>query len=605
MARQKTRNDVEMQDKDRRSESRRARHGRRFSETDFSMNSTSTDSTRPTVHTKRAMTCLGTPEEQVMINKDKEGLRQRVPGGAAAKLMLRGPKESVSSDDQYSCTGSVDDGPIDTSEIFELMNKAKEEFDRGYKNDETDDGSHFASVTMIGEEEIEVKFQLESTSSEEGQKETIPSVLNRKEAYHENASVAVAALLNPSLASGVSISVMSESVFQSDSKARAPSHSKFQSPKEGRIASDGSEGLISLAAISDGPNKNPTTEPLISQETEERLDTMSQRMLDPSKTLSDLLKSIASPDDDVLMDRAYMVRRKNACGALKVLTAHNRKRKQICWTVGVLPALTAVLQDAGERPLEIIYPDVRIRVEYEEARRRAIAALTNLAMPVPNRLAVFHTPGLVQVLISNVAKEDGECLEGSCAILAYLAKSQENRILMAQVPGLFHAVLRVLKPDAGENDPSPKPESPLSEEESGTDDESSVSTTSRSMFSDSTGMTSYRDSFEEDDSFEDGMTTDGDSTTASEASFHSSMSESSGDDSGSGCRMAKDRKTRVKGTDKPTITAEALVSTAFKAKRLRSGYDDDKFVLGARKNLFAMLGHLAKEKDNAVRHVAS
>jgi hypothetical protein len=191
---------------------------------------------------------------------------------------------------------------------------------------------------------------------------------------------------------------------------------------------------------------------LLTCEAAEKLDTMSQKMLNPSKTLSDLLRAIASPDDANLLDRAFMVRRKNACGALKVLTAHNRRRKQICWTLGVLPALTSVLQDAGEGSLEHAYPDARTRVEYEEARRRAIAALTNLAMPVPNRLAVFHTPGLVQALVANVAKEEGGCLEGSCAILAYLAKSQENKILMGQIPGLYEVVLRVLRPEKNQEE---------------------------------------------------------------------------------------------------------------------------------------------------------
>jgi len=596
--------------------------------------------------------------------------RQRVPGGAAAKLMLRGPQKSASSDgasSHYSGRSSNsnqgsskqhqtersnqqddEDKPVDTTEIYETMSKTKEEFETGPKS-----AGRYSPVTIVGDEEIEVSFQftgaelaLQPEDLEKSSKEPLPQILSREDAYHENAAAAVAAILTPISRGGDNASVgsgmtdlYSQFSYASGSRisgtaggggAGSPSAavSAFQSPKYSTIGNDNSLNGVGSDALSTngsggldsmdhgGLHKSPTTEPLISCATEEKLDKMSSKMMDPSKTLSDLLRAIASPDDITTIDRAYMVRRKNACGALKVLTAHNRRRRQICWTVGVLPALTSVLQDAGEDRLELVYPDQRTRMEYEETRRRAIAALTNLAMPVPNRLAVFHTPGLVQALIYIVTREPGgECLEGACAILAYLAKSNENKILMAQVPGLMDAVLRVLKPQI--SPASPKNQSSVSESDSSAssadeDDDEEGSIMSGSTHTYSEGGTSEEDldddylmDEEEDEADftdEDDMSTDGESLSGSEASSGSSMSESSGDESRSERRSPPKRRSKSQsGKNKVSQSKAAPLSVQASSKsKLYSNYDKDKYVSGARKNLFAMLGHLVKEKDNAV-----
>lgn len=648
-----------------------ARHHQRAPSEDFSMNSSSTDSTRPTVHTKRTVPSAGSMSTRSSTGSrnntpaifraaggasvssvsahGKTNSRKRVPGGAAAKLMFRGPEKTPSGSD-VSCRSSTydsndDDGPVDTSEIFDMISRTKAEFETGPQK------SRLSPVTMVGDGEIEVSFHctdLSSPSQEESK--DLPHILNREEAYHENASAAVAAILTPrqrddaSMTSGMTdvYSTFSNSRISISDAHRAAngSVSAFQSPKFSDNASVGSNGSVtehqqfgSTSAL-----RNPTSEPLISYATEAKLDRMSQKMLDPSKTLSDLLRAIASPEDGNL-DRAYMVRRKNACGALKVLTAHNRRRKQICWTVGVLPALTSVLQDSGEDTLELQYPDVRTRMEYEEARRRAIAALTNLAMPVPNRLAVFHTPGLVQALIALVMKEDGECLEGACAILAYLAKSNENKILMAQVPGLFEAVLRVLRPQTTDAQPgSSNKQQDYPWVSSVSDSDSSVSSVDddeeeddededdgASILSGSTDMSSDGETTDDEEfdgeTTDDDMSTDRGSMTGSEGSLdsHSSMSESSADDSGSENtppaktrRAAKGRTQQQKqkpqhqkiqprkGKIKQQNNPLSPVSSCSRVQ-LHSDYDKDKYISAARKNLFAMLGHLAKEKDNAYR----
>ena len=651
-------------------------------------------------------------------NHGKGNNRQRVPGGAAAKLMLRGPQKSASSDitdgdchqqnnhrsDSVGVNGAdneeeVDQGVVDTSDILDVLTKTKQEFELGplaVNRPRGVDGNPPITIDVINGmeegEEIEVAFHCFSESSprsrvttetegsqqRESEKGSLPQILSREEGYHENASVAVAAILTPtsrggggsvlgetsSMVSGGSDqpSIRSNACSPHSHLSSASRTSAFRSPKfDDNVATNTDYSRMNISMRSVGSNdgssraptpssktnngdidsqgnffKSPTSAPLISDETAAKLDKMSAKLLDPSKTLSDLLRAIASPIDKTQIDRAYMVRRKNACGALKVLTAHNRRRKQICWTVGVLPALASVLQDAGEGSLETTYPDTRTRMEYEETRLRAIAALTNLAMAVPNRLAVFHTPGLVQSLIGLVQNEKGECLEGACAILAYLAKSNENRILMAQVPGLFEAVLRVLKPgdldrhqvQAKEGD-SLKQSSDLPWTSSvSASDNSSVSTADeedRSFMSGSTHTSSEgEDSFDEDDlerndtaandeeeslgeadfTDDDDMSTDGEeSMTGSEVSGGSSMSESSGEESGSEYHppppttiSPKNRKIKASNSSQ---SKSSLPTGASKCK-MNSNYDRDKHMAGARKNLFAMLGHLVKEKDNAV-----
>lgn len=628
-------------------------HHERQSSEDYSLNSSSTDSTRPTVHTKHTAASMSEGEPGGMMgsppnsfgpiasassgvdsvvgshntyqHQNKANQRKRVPGGAAAKLMFRGPPAKSAESSDASCHSSQcdsqDDGPVDTSEIFDMINRAKAEYETGPNK------ARSSPVTMVGDE-IEVSFHFNdqvSPSEDDHTEGTVPHILNREEAYHENASAAVAAILNPTRREDASMTSGMTDGFSTYSTSRLSTGgaSAFQSPKYGDIVSEGSTGSNEDYRFEKSLPRSPTSVPLISGATEAKLDRMSQRMLDPSKTLSDLLRAIASPEDITQLDRPYMVRRKNACGALKVLTAHNRRRKQICWTVGVLPALTSVLQDAGEERLELTYPDVRTRSEYEEARRRAIAALTNLAMPVPNRLAVFHTPGLIQALISVVSREDGECLEGACAILAYLAKSNENKILMAQVPGLFEAVLRVLRPQMNEDQEcqtslkrkeypwtssASESESSVSsgeEEEEGEDEEDEEA----SILSGSTDMSSDGETYddEEDDAefTDDDMSTDHESMTGSEGSCDSSMSESSGEDSGSDY-FPEPSKASTKSKKHPNKArhgsrTKPLSPLSTSRTKLHSNYDKDKHITAARKNLFAMLGHLAKEKDNAVR----
>jgi hypothetical protein len=195
----------------------------------------------------------------------------------------------------------------------------------------------------------------------------------------------------------------------------------------------------------------------------------------------------------------------------------------------VLPALTSVLQDALEIPSE----NPRVQKETEAAQARAIFALMNLSIPIKNRIAVFHSPGLVRAALMTIHETTGQPRQGCAAILASLAKSPENRLLLAQVPTLLSVVCKVLKPRPPRVEAPPKrvkKKYPWSDENSSDSSEEN----------NAEGM-SYDDSWQ---------------------------------------------TPRQEGGGSP---------------RELTGYDEtaDSLLQGARQNLFAMLGHLVKEKDNA------
>jgi hypothetical protein len=224
------------------------------------------------------------------------------------------------------------------------------------------------------------------------------------------------------------------------------------------------------------------------------------------------------------MDWHYMVRCKNACGALKVMTANTAHRVNICWTVGVLPALTSVLDDSAAGPLQDVIPDLSTRCEFIEARKRAVASLVNLSLAEDNGIPMFHCPKLVASLIRVINQDDGEARRGCCMVLLQLTKSKDNRYLMAQVPGFLDAVTAVVDPKA--------------------------STVSKSKDTED----------HNDDSLSD----------------------------------AQDKKAEEKGV----VTKMALSDDVAEAS---AKYDEDpnEFIHGSRQYVFALLGNLAKEKDNA------
>jgi hypothetical protein len=488
----------------------------------------------------------------------------RVPGGAAAKLMFLGPndsdtsslKETQSTLLQTASSESFTPNQDKLREIHRQMQQAKAEFEKGSEENRRYH-EHGPSVSIPENVENDEDNNVQNSDKFETASDA-PSFLNRSEIFHENPAAAVLALLTPRHSDHRS--VVSGQDTESIVSGVAPNSS---SPTRLGQSCPG-------ATASNDNNFEPTvnrggiSQPLLSEHAQERLERLKAKMRDPDKTLTALLTAIATPDDHKDLDLGYMVRRKNACGALHMLTCQVQKRAAIGHTAGVLTALTTVLAHAQEAEA---FSDPRIRAEYEAARVRAIAALVNLATPKENRMAVFHTPGLVQAVLHTISEDEREARRGCTSILAYLVKSPENRLLIAQVPCFMEVVTAVLRPKPTRVEPARPPRSkavyPWTSKNS--DDESEES-----------------EEEEEANSIK----------KTPQSSFNTSYSKTTEDSDGAGSKPVNDgddsdgETPRVEGAGAPVEV---------------SGYDEtaNKLLQASRQNLFALLVHVSKEKDNA------
>ncbi|VEU33968.1 unnamed protein product [Pseudo-nitzschia multistriata] len=425
---------------------------------------------------------------------------QRVPGGAAAKLIGR-PDDNEG--DYYQFVNDGDDAlevaaPLD--ELMKSRDMAKAEFEKG----PTQNKRYHAAV----------KEDSRASAISSVTDGTVPRILDRDEVFHENAEAALHSILTPA---------------------------KKPEPELDEIV-EFRKKLKKNKKKTENPSKDQIVRNLLTSKTERHLATLKERMTDPSKSLTELMEAIASPKDGVF-DRHYMVRRKNACGAMKVLTSNASHRVNICWTLGVLPALTSVLEDSGPAALDEQYPDKIIRLEYIEARNRAVSALIHLAMPQNNKLPIFHCPRLVPSLVRVIEQDDGEARRGCCLVLAHLSKSKENRLIMAQIPGLLDALVAVIEP---------------------------------------------KENFARSESSEDSMSCRSSHDT-SDIDIHD--------------RLSQEDNIDLNLSQKSTVQ-----SLSQDPAELSVRYDEDPqpFLHGARQNVFACLGYLVKEKENAyvlARHV--
>lgn len=494
--------------------------------------------------------------------------RTRVPGGAAAKLMLLGPKGSAEIEREFdeiramssSESVKVNESAVNDS-IAQVMQEAKHEFQKGSPQKRSALMSHLQQTDVQRRQKCDDMSETSSAIFS-----ATPSFLNRDEIFHKTAAAAVAALLTPrasSIASASDLHSMCSSIGPGPATGHWPS--SLNSGDTLRKEAPSTQHLHQLKLA--GNNS------LVTPKTEQVLVEMKSKMNDPNSTLTELLTAIASPQrssTEILeMDLGNMVRRKNACGALQVLTTQPNNRTRICWTVGVLSALTSVLVDGllvngSEDP----FPDRRIRGEYMTARLRAISALMNLSTPPRNRIAVFHTPDLVQTLVQIIENDkDGLARRECCGLLALLAKSSDNRLLMLQVPGLLEAVRKIIQPRPPRIEPIKddhgKKRYPWSEDDDSGTDCSSQTSNSRG---ESHGKMRYSNSR--------ARTKAGSSTSLSDNGDLSNIDGESGS------------TPKVRGSKTP---------------RELSGYDEtvDDVFCGTRQNLFALLVHLVKEKDNA------
>lgn len=505
--------------------------------------------------------------------------KNRVPGGAAAKLIGKAYTEDGDEEQQYEGgdTRPVEDEEdgsdmVPTDEFIKIRDEARSAFEKGTK-----DNRRYHSYEP-------------TTSTSPQQTPGVRPAPSRGQAVHETPTAAVLDLIGGRETPKSSHTTKSKrfpdgipTILSSKSREQLPPPPKdytqtpsvevsprnaFQAPprKEEHLNADDTESkpqTTTAASEEMEPTtkgKSPLEQPLLSKKAEQRVAQMKEHMQDPSSTLADLIATIATPEDKTF-SRGYMVHRKNACGALQVLTSKKNKRIQICWTLGVLPALASVLEDSGTRDLAVEFPDIPTRKEFLEARKRAVGSLLNLSMAQENRLAVFHTPRLVANLVRVIELDQYDARKGCCAVLAHLAKTKENRLLMAQVPGLIDAMTSIIEPNV-----IIVPPKAISEEE---EDDDSSRTPDHDF--------PLRNSSSEDASSREPF---------SSGSFSSSDGES------------QKKEKQEDGRYQVDVSSVPTYDPAKAAKR----YDEDRneYLHGTRLNVFAILSHLVKEKDNAV-----
>ena len=170
-------------------------------------------------------------------------------------------------------------------------------------------------------------------------------------------------------------------------------------------------------------------------------ETMKLRMIQPSSQLAELLSQInRNANSTPKLHRAYVTRRKNACGALKILSAKLENRLKIAWTVGVLDALASVLRDVTITAVSDNY----CNVANIEGRNRTVATLLNLSTHKKNRMLISSHEGLMAGILSCIEHDEGESRQGCCTVLLYLAKTAESRPLLLRCPGLIEVLARVI-----------------------------------------------------------------------------------------------------------------------------------------------------------------
>lgn len=484
---------------------------------------------------------------------------QRTAGGGAAKLMMVGPQKSAEEDLPTPRASPVSSaGSEKRSELQQSIDAARKQAKSQFNMQPTPNAAS-ADETPVDLEAYRAKLALES-----------PHLFDRTEVFHVTASDAMAALQSMRdfcPGGGDAQSVYSKASYggtllshPSDAVSVAVSvTSAFQMG-----GGEGEESNFESLARRD------TTAPLLSVRASHAVEALRHQMKDPNPTLAHLLQNIALPAEGDAPDLGATVRRKNACGALHVLTAQPTNRIPLAWTTGVLPALTSVLSDSGTEGVLVMYPEKRHRIEFETARNRAIFCLANLVTPKENRIPIFHSPDLIHWLVAVTLAGHGAARKGACTVLAYLAKTPENRLLMVQVPRLVEALTKVLKlrPPRVECVPSPRKHGSDSTHDSDDDDDTM---TDRSEMTGSMGE----------------MRSQGTHETPGVTKTESAMTEPSKFLSMSSSYSHQSGTTPRRDGGKNPIALEGYDETA------------DRLLREARQFAFAALSNLAKEKDNA------
>ena len=129
-------------------------------------------------------------------------------------------------------------------------------------------------------------------------------------------------------------------------------------------------------------------------------------------------------------------RRSNACGALKVLTRHEKNQVSLVRTDGFLHAITYA---ASQSVLDV---DTDLAID---ARTRAVTCFKNVCHPKDNRIIILNHPGVIECLLKVVQNDDGAGRATAAAAIALLAKTPQCRECLVHIEGLIDTLAKVMR----------------------------------------------------------------------------------------------------------------------------------------------------------------
>ncbi|KAL7539801.1 hypothetical protein ACHAXR_009614 [Thalassiosira sp. AJA248-18] len=140
------------------------------------------------------------------------------------------------------------------------------------------------------------------------------------------------------------------------------------------------------------------------------------RWVDPDQDLCALIEAAG--------EEYNLVRRSNACGALKVLASKDSNKPKLCRTKGLLDVLIKACWDDA------------VDSDALDARTRAVTTILYLSEPKDNRLIVARHKQMLEVLVKVIEEDTGEARWRATSALATLAKTPGNRGGMGRVDNL-------------------------------------------------------------------------------------------------------------------------------------------------------------------------
>jgi len=275
---------------------------------------------------------------------------------------------------------------------------------------------------------------------------TTPSILHSGEIFHQKAAASIVSLLSPERMSGAGLMAPDIGSKEEDEKdvdvegdspqgvvdSPTKQHFTFDSDTPGSSRGGEWKGMTQInRTLFRDDLDDDVKQSMIFQ-------AFRQNMIQPSDQLTDLLSQIHRKGNSI--DRAFATRRKNACGALKILSAKDENRINLCWTVGVLPAIGSVLSDVNVD----IHDDIS-RAANTEARNRIVSTLLNLSVNKTNRMLIVNTPGVLESMIQTILYDEGEGRQGCCTVLLYLAKTAETRKMIVKSAGMLECLSKVIE----------------------------------------------------------------------------------------------------------------------------------------------------------------